>query len=71
MRKFFSVTALLLVAVTSKFGLIQIPDEFRNDQGSPLQMSVAIGAAMHSVLGLVLVVGVGGTGAADSDSDSL
>jgi|SRR5687767_1164719 len=58
MRKFASVTAILLVAVTSVLGLIQIPDEFRNDQGSLLQMTVAVGAALHSVLGVVLVIAV-------------
>lgn len=58
MRKFAAVTAILLVAVTSVLGLIQIPDEFRNDRETPLQMSVAIGSAMHSVLGLVLVIAV-------------
>ena len=58
MRKFAGVTAILLVAVTSVLGLIQIPDEFRNDQGSLLQMSVAVGAALHSVLGIVLSVTV-------------
>ena len=58
MRKFASVTALLLVAVASVLGLIQIPDEFRNDRGSLLQMTVAVGAALHSVLGIVLVIAV-------------
>lgn len=58
MRKFASVTAVLLVAVTSVLGLIQIPDEFRNDRGSLLQMSVAVGAALHSILGIVVVIAV-------------
>ena len=58
MRKFASVIAVLLVAVTSVLGLIQIPDEFRNDQGSLLQMTVAVGAAVHSVLGILLVIAV-------------
>ena len=58
MRKFASVIAILLVAVTSVLGLIKIPDEFRNDQGSLLQMTVAVGAAMHSILGIVLVIAV-------------
>lgn len=58
MRKFASVTAVVLVAATSVLGLIQIPDEFRSDQGSLLQMSVAIGATLHSILGIVLVIAV-------------
>ena len=57
MRKFARYLALALVAVTSTLGLVQIPDEFRNDQGSLLQMSVAFGAALHSVLGLLVVIG--------------
>ena len=58
MRKFASVIAVLLVAVTSVLGLIQIPDEFRNDRDSLLQMTVAVGAAVHSFLGIVFVVAV-------------
>jgi FtsH-binding integral membrane protein len=56
MRKFAAVIAILLVAVTSVLGLIQLPNEYRNDQGSLLQMSVAVGATLHAVLGVVLVI---------------
>lgn len=58
MRKFASIVPILLVAVTSVFGLIQIPDEFRNDRESLLQMSVAVGAALHSVVGALFVIAV-------------
>ena len=58
MRKFASIVAVVLVAVTSVLGLIQLPDEFRNDAGSALQASVAVGAALHSMLGVVLVASV-------------
>ena len=58
MRKFAAVTAILLVAVTSVLGLIKMPDEFRNDQGSLLQMSVAVGATLHAVLGVGLVMAI-------------
>ena len=58
MRKFASIVPVLLVAVTSVLGLIQIPDEFRNDRESLLQMSVAVGATLHSVLGTLCVIAV-------------
>lgn len=58
MRKFARVLALLLVAATSVMGLIQLPSEFRNDQGTLLQMSVAVGAALHAGLGVVTTAGM-------------
>jgi FtsH-binding integral membrane protein len=58
MKTLARILPLVLVAVTSVLGLIQIPDEFRNDQGSLLQMTVAVGGALHSVLGVVLVTAV-------------
>jgi hypothetical protein len=57
-KKFARILALVLVAVTSVLGLIQMPNEFRNDRGSLLQMTVAVGGALHSVLGVVLVAAV-------------
>ena len=58
MKMLARILPLVLVAVTSVLGLIQIPDEFRNDRGSLLQMTVAVGAALHSVLGVLVVVAV-------------
>jgi hypothetical protein len=58
MKMLARILPLVLVAVTSVLGLIQLPDEFRNDRGSLLQMTVAVGAALHSVLGVLVVVAV-------------
>lgn len=57
MRKFGRILALLLVAVSSAFGLASLPDEFRNLGGTLPQQSVAFGAALHSALGVLVVVG--------------
>ena len=56
MRKLARILALALVGVTSVMGLAKIPDEFRSS-GNVLQQSVALGAASHSVLGVLVVVG--------------
>ena len=57
MRKLARFLALALVGVTSVMGLAKIPDEFRSS-GTALQQSVAFSAALHSVLGALLVVGM-------------
>jgi hypothetical protein len=57
MRKFALIAALLLVAVTSVMGLISLPGEFRQLGGTLMQRSVAFGAAVHSVLGMLVVLG--------------
>ena len=56
MRKLARILALALVGVTSVMGLAKIPDEFRSS-GTVLQQSVAFGAALHSVLGVLVVIG--------------
>jgi hypothetical protein len=55
MKKLAQILALVLVAVTSVLGLASLPDEFRNLGGTLLQQSVAFGAALHSVLGVLVV----------------
>ena len=57
MRKLARILALALVGVTSVMGLAKIPDEFRSSD-TVLQQSVAFGAALHSVLGVLVVIGV-------------
>ena len=57
MGKFARILPLVLVAVSSAFGLASLPDEFRNLGGTLLQQSVAFGAALHSVLGVLVVAG--------------
>lgn len=58
MRKFARVFALVLVGVTSAIGLTNIPDELRHPGGTLLQQSVQLGGVLHSVLGVLLAIGM-------------